>query len=168
MQKSIQKLSVRRFKAGDEPALFQIYHSAIHLAAIANYTKEQVTAWAPDHLDPLLWSNRMQGIDPFVVELGSQLVGYADVQATGYIDHFFVSGHHQRLGVGKMLMERIHSEAHAQNIPVLTSHVSLTAEPFYLHFGFEVVERLNPLVRGVVLPNALLKKILPACPDNQA
>jgi mRNA-degrading endonuclease RelE of RelBE toxin-antitoxin system len=28
----------------------------------------------------------------FVAELNGELVGYADVQGNGYIDHFFVSG----------------------------------------------------------------------------
>jgi putative acetyltransferase len=71
-----------------------VYHSAIHLIANAEYTPEQLMAWAPTAVDPSAWSKRLQGIRPIVVEhIDGALVGYADVQERGYIDHFFVSGH---------------------------------------------------------------------------
>jgi hypothetical protein len=38
----------------------------------------------------------MQGIRPFVAEDEGHIVGYADIQPSGYIDHFFVAGGHAR------------------------------------------------------------------------
>jgi putative acetyltransferase len=38
-------MHVRRFRPGEEPALFDIYYSAIHLVASSDYTDEQVNAW---------------------------------------------------------------------------------------------------------------------------
>jgi putative acetyltransferase len=155
-------VNVRRFEFGDEPALFRVFHSAIHEVACRDYTPGQIRAWAPDDLDPALWCARIRGISPFVVESGDELVGYADVQPSGYIDHFFVSGGHQRRGIGAMLMRRLHDEALAIGVRELTSDVSRTAEPFFARFGFRVVERRQPTLRGVVVPNALMRKILPA------
>jgi hypothetical protein len=43
---------------------------------------------------------------------------------------------------------------------LLTSDVSRTAQPFFGHWGFEVVEERRPVMRGVVIPNALMKKEL--------
>jgi len=153
-------VNIRRFRIGDEPALFGIYHSAIHLVASHDYSREQILAWAPNDLDPELWRDHMREIAPFVVEAGDEPVGYADVQASGYIDHFFVSGRHQRLGIGAMLMQRIHEEAAALRIRELTSDVSRTAEPFFARYGFAVVERRNPEIRGVIVPNARMHKPL--------
>jgi putative acetyltransferase len=154
-------VNLRRFKFGDEPALFRVFHSAVHIVAARHYTPEQVVAWAPDDLDPELWGARMRSIAPFVVEAGDEIVGYADVQVNGYIDHFFVSGWHQRQGIGAMLMQRIHAEAAALDIRQLTSDVSRTAEPFFSHYGFAVVERRFPERRGVVIPNTFMQKALP-------
>jgi putative acetyltransferase len=153
-------VNVRRFKFGDEPALFRVFHSAVRIVAARHYTQAQVVAWAPDDLDPALWCARMRSIAPFVVEAGNEIVGYADVQASGTIDHFFVSAWHQRQGIGAMLMQRIHAEAAALGICQLTSDVSRTAEPFFSRFGFAVVERRLPERRGVVIPNALMQKAL--------
>jgi putative acetyltransferase len=151
-------MHVRRFQLGDEPALFQVYCSAIRMIASRDYTPEQIEAWAPTDLDRDLWHHKMQEIKPFVVESNYEIVGYADLQPNGYIDHFFVSGHHPRRGVGAMLMRRIHEEAAALGLIELTSDVSRTAEPFYVHFGFSVVERKEFELRGVLIQNARIRK----------
>jgi putative acetyltransferase len=155
-------LKIRRFKLGDEQALFSVYFSAIHLIASRDYSPEQVEAWAPATLDVDLWRNRVRGIRPFVVEHEGEIVGYADVQPSGYIDHFFVSGKHTRRGIGTLLMSRIHEEASSLGLTDLTSDVSKTAEPFFAFHGFTVAERRFPVLRGVTLENALMcKKLRP-------
>ncbi len=42
----------------------------------------------------------------------------------------------------------------------LTSDVSLTAQPFFAHFGFQVVECRVAVIRGVTIPNARMRKEL--------
>jgi putative acetyltransferase len=153
-------MRIRRFNSGDEPALFAVYHSAIHLIARRDYTQEQINAWAPAVLDEDLWAKRIRGINPFVAELEGALVGYADLQDNGYIDHFFVSGLHPRQGIGRSLMQTIQFEAARLRLTELTSDVSKTAQPFFAHFGFQIVEQRAPLVRGVEAPNALMRKLI--------
>jgi putative acetyltransferase len=87
-------------------------------------------------------------------------VGYADVQPSGYIDHFYVSGHHSRRGVGTLLMHNLHEEALRLRVTELTSDVSRTACAFFTRFGFEVVEHKAKAIRGVVVPNARMRKVL--------
>jgi putative acetyltransferase len=149
---------IRRYQEGEEPALFEVYYSAIHIVASRDYTPEQIQAWAPRDLDPSLWQRRMRGISPFVAELDGIVVGYADLQPTGYIDHFFVSGRHPRQGIGSSLMEHLLKEAASRGISEMTSDVSRTAQPFYEKFGFAIVEQRSPVIRGVVVPNALMSR----------
>ena len=151
---------IREFRRGDEPALRAVFESAIHEVAIRDYTQAQVDAWAPRDFDATLWAKRVQGIAPFVVERDGEIVAYADVQASGYIDHFFVGARAGKQGVGGMLMRRIHERAHELDIAVLTSEVSRTAQPFYVHFGFEIVERHVKEVRGVGIEYAAMRKVL--------
>jgi putative acetyltransferase len=151
---------IRRFQIGDEPALFRVFHSAIHEVARHDYTREQIDAWAPADLDQELWTRKMQRIQPFVAEDGGDVVGYADVQSSGYIDHFFVSGFRPRQGIGAALMVRIHEEAATLRLAELTADVSRTAEPFFRRHGFAVVERKSPILRGVAIQNTLMRKLL--------
>ena len=153
-------MEIRQFRHGDEAALFHVYFTAIHEIACRNYTPEQIDAWAPADLNMDLWANKVQEIRPFLVELDGEIVGYADVQPQGYIDHFFVSGAHPRQGIGTLLMARIHEEAESLGLSELTSDVSKTAEPFFALHGFKVTERRLPMRRGVSIPNALMRKQL--------
>lgn len=148
---------IRRYRQGEEPALFDVFYSAVHLVASRNYTPQQIEAWAPRDLDASLWERRIRGINPFVAELDGTVVAYADVQASGYIDHFFVSGAHPRRGLGTMLMTRILEEAARLDLRELTSAVSRTAQGFFERFGFCVVEQRNPVLRGITIPNALMR-----------
>jgi len=153
-------MQLRRFQEGDAPALYQVYFSAVHTIAARDYTPEQVFAWAPVECDMDLWAERMRTIKPFVVERQGCILGYADVQPSGYINHFFVSGTCPRQGVGRLLMQRIHQEAGALGLAELTADVSATAEPFFAHHGFAVLERRKPVRRGVELHNAFMRKML--------
>ena len=155
-------MEVRKFEEGDAPQLFDVFFSAVHLVASRDYTAEQVAAWAPVDSDMAAWADRMRTIRPFVVSVDGEIGGYADVQPNGYITHFFVSGHHPRRGIGALLMRRLHEEAESLGLDRLSADVSLTAEPFFRHFGFEVVERRLPVRRGVTLDNALMRKPLQA------
>lgn len=79
-------MKIRWFRPGDEAALFKVHLTAIHADASRDYSPEQINAWAPADLDANLWANRIQRIQPFVAELGGEIVGYADVQTDGYVD----------------------------------------------------------------------------------
>lgn len=154
-------MHIRRFRIGDERELFEVFHSAIHIVESRDYTPEQINAWAPVSLDQELWARKMRDIKPFVAEIDEMIVGYADVQPSGYVDHFFVSGFHPSQGIGKLLMLTLHGEAVSLSLTELTSDVSRTAQPFFEKFGFGIIERRAPELRGVVVPNALMRKVLP-------
>ncbi len=153
-------MKIRDFQVGDEIALHAVFYAAIHHTATRNYTREQIDAWAPESFDHETWVERMRAIRPFVVEDDGRIVAYADVQPNGYIDHFYVSGSRAGEGIGSMLMRRIHESAQVRGIAELTSNVSRTAQPLFERFGFVVVEYRSPVTRGVVMPNAFMKKAL--------
>ncbi len=150
-------LSIRPFAPGDEPALHQVYFSAVHETASKDYTPEQINAWAPASFDGARWAEHIQTIQPFVLEAAGVIVAYADVQPDGYIDHFFVSGPHGQRGFGTLLMRHLLDTARARGLPALSADVSRSAQPFFAQFGFVVVEHRTPVVRGVAIPNALMR-----------
>jgi putative acetyltransferase len=152
--------TVRPFRIGDEAALYAVHHGAVHRVASRDYTPEQLSAWAPTEPDREAWTIRMRSLQPFVAEVGGVIAGYADVQPTGYIDHFYVSADFPRQGVGRLLMQRIHEEAARLGIAELRADVSRTAQPFFVRLGFEIVEQRFPLRQGVTIPNALMSKTL--------
>lgn len=157
-------VQVRAFRDDDPSALHDVFYSAIHGTASANYTQEQVDAWAPAEVDQASWAERMRGIAPFVAEEDGRIIGYADVQADGYVDHFFVAASAGRRGVGSALMRQIHAAAAERGIGALHSNVSITARPFFEKWGFVVETEQHPVARGVTMTNYLMRKALGAMP----
>jgi putative acetyltransferase len=153
-------ITLREFRLGDAPALRTVFESAIHGVAIRDYTPAQVDAWAPREHDAADWAEHLQDLAPFVALLDGAIAGYADLQPSGYIDHFFVSAAAGGRGVGGALMRRLLARAGELGLAELTSHVSLTAQPFYAHFGFEIVEQRVERINGIELRNAAMRKTL--------
>lgn len=151
---------IREFRIGDEPALWQVYYAAIHETAAADYSPEQVNAWAPADRDPAAWAVRVRPLAPFVAERDGAVVGYGDVQPDGYIDHFYVSPRAARQGVGTALMARIHERAAAAGMVELYANVSITARPFFERSGFRVEREQVVESRGVKFTNYRMRKAL--------
>ena len=153
-------MHIRPFHPGDEHALRAVFHSSIHQLAGLHYTPEQLQAWAPAEYDAPQWAERLRANQPWVAEVDGCLAGFADLQPSGYIDHFFVAGDYAGRGVAKALMARIHKAASERGLTRLWAHVSLSAEPFFAHSGFVVEARQQVPLRGQVLSNAVMAKLL--------
>lgn len=135
-----------------------VFFSSIRDNAKSYYTETQLNAWAPQQYDRDAWQNRIEGIQPFIATANGAVVGYADLQPDGYIDHFFVRGGLTGQGIGTHLMNWILEEANSRKIPILTSDVSLAAQKFFERFGFLVSERRIVLINSVELKNARMTK----------
>lgn len=144
---------IRKYRPGEEPELWKLFFHTIRTVNVRDYTPEQVSAWAPDDVGEAYWRSRIEGIDPWVCVHDGVIVGYADLQDSGYIDHFFVHHEFQGRGVGKRLFETIEAEARRQGLPELFAHVSITARPFFESRGFRVVRERKSEPRGVALTN---------------
>lgn len=154
---SCHQLTLRRWRPGDEAALWQLKYRTIHSINRRDYSAAQCAAWAPEDLDPVLWQQRVAGMNPYVAELNGELVGFADLQADGYIDHFFCAAHCQGRGVGRALMQQLMAVAQARGLSRLYSHVSLTARPFFEHCGFVVRAQQAVSIRAVTLTNFVME-----------
>lgn len=153
-------LMIRSFQAGDAEPLREVFYSSVHDLTGEHYTAEQRAAWAPLDYDREAWRKLLHTNQPFVVEVSGALAAYADLQPTGYIDHFYVAGPFAGQGIGRRLMQHLLTAATAQGVPHLWSHVSLSAELFFLRSGFSIESRRSFLVRGVTMTNAHMRRAL--------
>ncbi|HHR6141181.1 TPA: GNAT family N-acetyltransferase [Providencia alcalifaciens] len=84
------KIDIKPYKPSDAAELHKIFYTSIHSIAASYYTKEQLDAWAPKMFKAEEWQNKMDLLMPFVAYRGNEIVGYADLQDDGYIDHFLL------------------------------------------------------------------------------
>jgi GNAT superfamily N-acetyltransferase len=146
-------MQIRRFKPGEEMDLWHLFHDAIRHIQPSDYTPEQLNAWSPDQVDVGKWRARLRNALPFVVEHERQLIGFADVHPTGYVDHFYVHHLWQRRGVGTLLMQIILEVAKQDAIDHVFADVSVTARPFFESWGFSVEKEQYVQIHQELLKN---------------
>ena len=146
-------MEVRKFRKGEEKELWNLFYNTIHNVNNQDYDKSQIAAWAPDDLDINIAIQKFREIDPFVVIKEGKIVGYADIQPDGYIDHFYCHHEFQRQGIGRTLFAALEQEARENGILEMYSNVSITARPFFEAMGFSVEKEQVLQMRDQQLKN---------------
>lgn len=151
-------MRIRKYQPSDAPELRRLFFDTVHQINIRDYSPEQVAAWAPENYDIAAWQNRLKANDPWVCESDGIVVGFADLQSTGYIDQFYVHHLWQGRGVGRQLMTTLLAAAKQQQIAQLWSNVSITAKPFFTHFGFVIAAQQQVAISGISFTNFRMTK----------
>jgi putative acetyltransferase len=152
---------IRPYRSADAAATLAVFLDAVTRTASADYSAEQVEAWARrDDRDLGAWDRARGSRSTGVAVDGGELVGVSDVDAAGWIDMMFVAPDHGRRGVATALLAHVESLARAQGALELGTDASLTAQPFFERHGFAVVARRNPVRGGVALVNHRMRKVL--------
>ena len=152
---------IRPYEHSDAPATLAVFISAVTETASADYTAEQVQAWAqPGRRDVGTWHAAMLARDSIVATIGGELAGFSDVSPDGYVDMMFVSPRHQRRGVARQLLAHLEAHARCAGTPGLSADASITARPFFERHGFTVEAEQHPVKAGVELTNYRIRKEL--------
>lgn len=157
---------MRRYASGDAGAVADVFFRSVREAALADYSAEQVHAWAPERRDPDWFDRRARDGRVFLVavNLADEIVGYADLESNGHIDHMFcrpdVVGH----GVASRLYDTLERHARSAGINRLFVEASESARRLFAHKGFALLRRQDLVVQGVDIHNYVMEKLIGAAP----
>lgn len=140
--------------------LLHLFKETVRRVNCQDYNPEQVHAWASVEIDQEAWASRFSGRFVPLAEVDGQIAGFGELSADGYIDRFYVSADHQKIGVGRALMAAIEAEAIRLGIKELYANVSITARPFFERSGFIVITPQEVVVRGQVFQNFRMARAL--------
>jgi putative acetyltransferase len=151
---SNEPISIRRLEPSDIPFLRTLFFETVHTVNAADYSPDQLDAWAPFGYDEDEWARSFVDKLCLVAEMDGDVVGFVDMDmGRGYLDRLYVSSAHQRMGIATMLMRRLLESCRTRGVVDLTVDASITARPFFERFGFSV-ERAQSIERnGVELTN---------------
>ena len=83
------------------------------------------------------------------------IVGFADMDDTGYLDRLYVHIDWQGRGVGKELCDALELSVGSKKF---TTHASITAKPFFEKRGYQVVKKQQVERQGIFLTNYVMEK----------
>ncbi len=152
---------IRPYEYTDAAETLAVFILAVTETASADYTAEQVQAWAqPERRDVGTWHAAMLARSSIVATIGGVLAGFSDGSPDGDLDMMFVSPRHQRRGVARQLLAHVEARARSEGTPALSVDASITARSFFERHGFTVEAEQHPVKAGVELTNYKMRKEL--------
>lgn len=148
-------MTLRDYTKTDCAELAELFYDTVHTVNAKDYTQEQLDAWATGKVNLEAWNESFQAHHTVVAELDGQIVGFGDMEETGYLDRLYVHKGYQRRGVAAAICDALEQRTKAAEF---TTHASITARPFFEKRGYTVAREQQVERRGVWLTNFVMKK----------
>ena len=147
-------MEIRAYQPVDCKALAELFYNTIHTVNAKDYTKDQLDAWADGTIDLEKWNQSLAEHFSFVVLDGKKIIGFGDIDNTGYLNRLFVHPDYQRKGVASVICNQLEQSVQGS----IVTHASITAKPFFEKRGYNVVKEQQVDRKGVLLTNFVMKK----------
>lgn len=145
---------IREYAPEDCREMAQLFYETVHTTNAKDYTRQQLDAWATGQVDLEQWDRSFQEHISLVAVENGCIVGFGDLDPTGYLDRLYVHPAWQRRGIATALCDRLEQAAPG----TVTTHASITARPFFEGRGYVVIRRQQVERRGVLLTNFVMEK----------
>lgn len=146
---------IRSYKQTDCEEITAMFYDTVHSINARDYTREQLDMWATGEVDIEEWNGKFLSHYTLVAIEDGVIVGFGDIDDTGYIDKLYVHKDFQHRGIASAICDMLEQSFSGDRITV---HASITAKPFFLGRGY-IVEKEQTVVRkGVELTNFLMSK----------
>lgn len=150
-------IHLRAYRPDDAETTRGVFLRAVQVTAASDYTPTQIGAWISASDDASAWAAARSLTRNQIAEVDGTVAGFIGTDSSGYIDMLYVDPEYTRQGVASALLRWAENTARAAGVPVMTTHASVTAVPFFRAHGFQIVSKQHPQIGTVVLTNFLMQ-----------
>lgn len=151
-------MDLRRFEAGDLPAVQELFVGSVRTVCRGDYTPAQLEAWA--NRAGRITAERLLDCYTLVAEEEGRLLGFGNLEPGGHLDCLYTAADSQRRGVAASLCDALEAEARRQGEELLRVEASRTARGFFERRGYQVAAAQLVPVDGEELENFRMAKKL--------
>lgn len=148
-------MKLRPYTSGDCPKLAALFYDTVHTVNAADYAPAQLDAWATGAVDEAAWDRSFQAHRTLVAVEGDEIVGFGDMDSSGYLDRLYVHRDHQGQGIATAICGALEQGCDAAQF---TTHASITAKAFFERRGYTVLRPQVVERGGVLLCNYVMAK----------
>lgn len=145
---------IRKYQSSDCKEITELFYKTVHVVNAKDYTQEQLNVWATGQVDVDDWDRSFREHYSVVAVEDGHIVGFGDIDRTGYLDRLYVHADYQGRGIATALCNRLEQ---AVSGPIIT-HASITARPFFEKRGYQVVKEQQVERKGILLKNFVMEK----------
>ena len=147
-------MEIREYRPEDCAELTRLFYDTVHTVNRKDYTPAQLDAWADGTPDLDRWNRSLQEHFSLVALEGAEIVGFGDMDSTGYLDRLYVHKDYQGKGVATALCDRLEQAVDG----TIVTHASITARPFFEGRGYVMVNAQQVERKGILLRNFVMEK----------
>lgn len=108
---------LREYTKTDSSELAELFYDTVHTVNARDYLQEQLDAWATGAVNLEEWDKSFLSHHTVVAELGGNIVGFGDMDETGYLDRLYVHRDYQRRGWQRQFVMHWSNTPKPQNLP---------------------------------------------------
>ena len=147
-------MKIRKYQSSDCKSLADLFYHTVHTVNAKDYTKEQLNVWATGQIDLEMWNQSFQEHFTIVAVDNNLIVGFGDIDKTGYLDRLYIHSDYQRQGIAAAICDQLE-----QAVPgTIVTHASITARPFFEKRGYIIVKKQEVERQGIFLTNYVMEK----------
>lgn len=145
---------IREYQSSDCRELAELFYHTVHTVNAKDYTKEQLDVWATGQIDFEKWNQSFQEHSCFVAVDDGMIIGFGDIDQTGYLDRLFVHSNYLRREIATAICNELENVVQGN----IVTHASITATPFFERRGYKVVKEQQVERQGIFLTNFVMLK----------
>lgn len=146
---------IRKYQSLDCKELTELFYHTVHIINAKDYSKEQLDVWAPGQADLEQWNQLLQEHYSVVAIDDEMIVGFGDIDKTGFLDHLFVHADCQGKGIATTICNELEQTVEVDRI---ITYASITAKSFFESKGYKAVKEQQVVRNGISLTNYLMEK----------
>jgi len=146
---------IRKYQPKDCKYLSELFYNTVHTINAKDYSNEQVNAWATGEVDLAEWNKSLLNHYSVVAVKDDLIVGFGDIDKTGYLDRLYVHKDYQNQGIATAICDELEK---VFDVDKIITHASITAKPFFLNRGYKQIKEQQVIRNGVVLTNFVMEK----------
>lgn len=150
-------IRIRKYEESDCEEIYNLFYYTVHTVNAVDYSEEQLDVWAVKDADLTEWRKSFLIHQTFVAVFDEKIVGFGDIDDSGYLDRLYVHKDYQRRGIATALCNVLENAVDSAEIE---THASITAKPFFLKRGYEVVRENRVNRKSIILTNYIMRKKL--------
>lgn len=132
----------------------ELFYNTVHTINAKDYTKKQLDAWASGQVDLEKWDQSFQEHFTVVAVENGIIVGFGDIDTTGYFDRLYIHKNNQRKGIATAICDQLESKVQGK----MVTHASVTAKPFFEKRGYKVLKEQQVVRKEIFLKNYVMEK----------
>ncbi len=148
---------IREYKSSDCKEISELFYNTVHTINAKDYTKEQLDVWATNEIDLEKFNKSLMEHYSLVAVENKIIIGFGDIDKTGYLDRLFVHKDYQNKGVATAICNRLEQKMLKGKV---ITHSSITAKSFFEKRGYKVIKKQQVERKGVFLTNYIMEKMM--------